>query len=72
MLSGTRQIEIYRHFEDRLGAKRLFIRLGQGDEDPHGTLEALVEWGGEGYPGTWHQWRETHRAVSIGPRTVAP
>jgi hypothetical protein len=61
-LSRTVQMEIYRHFEDRLEAKQLFIRLGQTDGECYRTLDALMEWVGEDYPGTWHDWWEEHRA----------
>jgi hypothetical protein len=59
-LSRTVQIEIYRHFEDRLEAKRLFIRLGQMDGDCYRTFHALMEWVGHDYPGKWHDWLEEH------------
>jgi hypothetical protein len=62
-LSRTRQLEIYQHFEDRLEAKRLFIRLGQMQDEPHLALNSLMEWVGEGYPGTWHDWWEKRRAL---------
>jgi hypothetical protein len=62
-LSRTSQVEIYQHFEDPLEAKELFILLGRRDGDPHRTSSALMEWAGEGYPGTWHDWWEKHRNV---------
>jgi len=60
-LSRTLQIEIYRHFEDRLEAKRLFIRLGQTNEETHRIWAALMGWVDGGYPGNWHDWWEKHR-----------
>ena len=58
-------MEIYQHFEDRLEAKELFIRLGRGDAESYLRWEALFEWVGAGYPGTWHDWWEKHRAVIV-------
>jgi hypothetical protein len=52
-LSETVQIEIYRHFENRLEAKALLARLGEGDGR---QWDALMEWVGQGYPGTWYDW----------------
>ena len=57
-LSRMVQIEIYQHFENRLEAKQLFVRIGQGDSH---AWDALMEWVDAGYPGTWHDWWEKHR-----------
>jgi hypothetical protein len=58
------QIEIYRHFADRTEAKQLFMRLGQmGYQDDH-AWEILMGWVDAGYPGTWHDWSESHHARS--------
>jgi len=56
-LSRTVQIEVYHHFEDPLEAKRLFIRMGQGD---YRDWDALMGWVEAGYPGTWQDWWEKH------------
>jgi hypothetical protein len=61
-LSRTVQTTIYEHFENRLEAKRLFIRLGQTDDESYRTWKTLMGWVDEGYPGTWHDWWEQHRA----------
>jgi hypothetical protein len=61
-LSRTVQMTIYQHFEDRLEAKRLFIRLGQTDAESPRLWEALMDWVDRGYPGTWHDWWERQRA----------
>lgn len=57
-LSRTVQIEIYQHFEDRLEAKRLFIRLERMDEEGYRMWKALMGWVDEDYPGAWHDWWE--------------
>ena len=46
------QIEIYKHFQDPLEAKQLFIRMATD----YGPWDALMGWVNEGYPGTWHDW----------------
>jgi hypothetical protein len=61
-LSRTVQIKIYQHFGDQVEAKQLFIRLGQMDDDSYRTWNSLMEWVGEDFPGTWHDWLEKHRA----------
>ena len=61
-LSPIVQREIYQHFGDKLEAKQLFIRLARIDEDNARTWDTLMEWVGEDYPGTWHDWWEKHRA----------
>jgi hypothetical protein len=58
MLSRTLQVEIYQRFEDPLEAKRLFVRLGRGDQETYRMRVALTGWIGEHYPGTWHDWWE--------------
>jgi hypothetical protein len=63
-LSRSWQIKIYQHFDDRLEAKRLFMRLGRWDNESHVLLNALMEWSNADYPGTWHDWWEKHRAAS--------
>lgn len=63
-LSRTVQMEIYQHFEDRLEAKRLFIRLGQMDSEGYRMWKALMGWIDEDYPGTWHDWWER---VKVNP-----
>jgi hypothetical protein len=50
-LSETVQIEIYKHFKDRLEAKQLFIQMVQTDYRP---WSSLMEWVDQGYPGNWH------------------
>ena len=62
-LSRTVQMEIYQHFEDRLEAKRLFIRVGETDAETGRLWEALMGWVERGYPGTWHDWWGQHRAT---------
>jgi hypothetical protein len=62
-LSRIVQIDIYQHFDDRLEAKRLFARLGRMDDEGHRRWDALMEWVDAGYPGTWRDWWEKHRAV---------
>ena len=59
-LSETVQIEIYKHFQDPLEAKQLFIRTAMD----YGPWSALMEWVTAGYPGTWHDWWEKHRPSS--------
>jgi hypothetical protein len=59
-LSRIVQIKIYQHFEDRLEAKRLFIRLGQWDAECSRIWDSRMGWVNEGYPGTWHDWCEKH------------
>ncbi len=61
-LSRTVQMTIYNHFEDRLEAKQLFIRLGQMDAGNDRLWEALMSWVDQDYPGTWHDWWERQRA----------
>lgn len=61
-LSRTVQTNVYQHIGDRLEAKRMFIRLGQTDGDSDRIWDALMRWVDEGYPGTWHDWWERHRA----------
>jgi hypothetical protein len=61
-LSRTVQMTIYQHFEDRLEAKRLFLRLGQMDAEGPRLWEALMGWVDQDYPGTWHEWWEQQRA----------
>ena len=56
-LSETVQIEIYKHFQDPLEAKQIFIRMAMD----YGPWSVLMEWVNEGYPGTWHDWWEKHR-----------
>ncbi len=55
-LSRTVQMNIYEHFKDRLQAKRLFIRLGQGDAESYRDWAALMSWVDADYPGTWDGW----------------
>jgi hypothetical protein len=54
-------MEIYQHFDDRFEAKRLFIRLGQSNEESRRTWNALMGWVNADYPGDWHDWWEKHR-----------
>ncbi len=60
-LSRRVQMDIYSHFGDPLEAKGLFIRLGTPDGEGARMWEALMDWVGEGYPGTWKDWWEEHR-----------
>jgi hypothetical protein len=53
---------IYQHCEDRLEAKRLFLRLGQMDAEGPRLWEALMGWVDQDYPGTWHDWWGRQRA----------
>jgi hypothetical protein len=62
-LSRTVQMTIYQHFEDRLEAKRLFIRLGQMDAESNRLWEALMGWIDQDYPGTGHDWWEQQLAA---------
>ena len=62
-LSRTVQMTVYQHFEDRLEAKRLFIRLGQMDAENKRLWDALMGWVDQGYPGTWHDWLERRLAA---------
>jgi hypothetical protein len=55
-LSRTVQMNIYKHFDDRLEAKRLFIRLGLMDAEGSRLWESLMGWVDQDYPGTWHDW----------------
>ena len=64
-LSKSVQIDIYKHFENRIEAKQLFVRLGQGDYRP---WDALMGWVDAGYPGTWHDWWESDRESPTIPR----
>ena len=59
--SRTVQIQIYQHFEDRLEAKRLFIRLGRTDGESSRTWDLLMGWVNAGYPGAWDDWRKTRK-----------
>ena len=61
-LSMTTQMEIYRHFENRLDAKQLFINIGSLDGGGYERLQALTEWVEEGYHGSWDEWWKSHRA----------
>jgi hypothetical protein len=54
---------VYRHFQDRLEAKRLFIQLGTMDAEGHQLWDALMGWIDHDYPGTWHDWSEKHRVA---------
>jgi hypothetical protein len=71
-LSRTVQMEIYRHFEDRLEAKKLFIRLGEIDGESARMWKALMEWVEEDYPGTWHDWWEKHRVEDLDRVQMQP
>jgi hypothetical protein len=62
-LSRTVQMTIYQHFEDRLEAKQLFIRLGQMDAESNRMWEALMAWVDQDCPGTWHVWWEQQGAT---------
>ncbi len=59
--SRSTQMEIYRHFENRLEAKQIFVDAGRLDGGGYGKLQVLTEWVGEGYPGPWNEWWESHR-----------
>ncbi len=61
-LSRRVQVDIYRHFEDPLEAKKLFGRLGTMGGEGARLWTALMAWVGEDYPGTWHDWWEKYRA----------
>ncbi len=63
-LSRTVQRSIYEHFKDRLQAKRLFVRLGQGDAESYRDLVALMSWVDANYPGTWDDWWKQQRVSS--------
>jgi hypothetical protein len=60
-LSWRVQVDIYRHFEDPLEAKKLFIRLGTMDGEAPRMWTAVMGWVEAEYPGTWHDWWEKHR-----------
>ena len=62
MFSKSAQIRIYEHFDDRLEAKRLFLRLGQARPDRNRQWAALMKWMDAGYPDNWHDWWDEHRA----------
>ncbi len=57
----------YKHFADRLEAKRLFIRVGQMDAEGHRLWQALMGWVNEDYPGTWNEWLKHHQAAPESP-----
>jgi hypothetical protein len=65
-LSRRVQVDIYRHFDDPLEAKALFVRLGAMDGEGSRMWTALMGWVDEGYPGTWHDWWEDHRDEAGG------
>jgi hypothetical protein len=65
-------MEIYRHFEDRLEAKKLFIRLGEIDGESARMWTALMGWVEEDYPGTWHDWWEKHRVEDLDRVQMQP
>ena len=52
-LSRRVQVQIYEHFENKLEAKQLFLRLGQGIIGNGSTWTSLMEWLDAGYPGRW-------------------
>jgi hypothetical protein len=61
MLSESEQVKIYEHFENRLEAKQIFMRLARRDDEDDELYIALLRWIDQDYPGTWHDWWEKHR-----------
>ena len=66
-LGLSTQVEIYRHFTDRLKAKELFIRVARRDPEGSRMWYALMSWVEADYPDTWAAWWEKERTAASVP-----